>query len=431
MASIKMTYIGGGSSRAPGTVAGFVQQAQNFAGSEIVLVDLEPERLEIVQRLAERMASVAGADLRFSWTTDRRAGLEGADAVLSSFRPGNFEARVIDERIPLRNGVIGQETQGPGGFFMALRSIHIMKQIAADMALACPRAVLINYTNPVNIVAQAVADNTDISVISLCEGPFVFAERLARAADLDPARLDSTMIGLNHGCWSVRHLYDGADAIPLIQAAYERKKDDPTVDVHDLRLLRLAARMKAIPAEYFQYYYYKDDVLAELSAKATTRAEDILAEVPSYWQHYREQSVADKPELIPERSRGGVLELELAIDVLDAIFNDRGEVWPVNVVNRGAISDFPDDLVVEVPGFVDRHGATPIAQGHLPRHLAGLLQMLGEYQALAADAAWNGKRDDAVRALSSHPLVFSLPKAETIYDEMAHALGAFLPDRLR
>ncbi|MHB1974392.1 MAG: family 4 glycosyl hydrolase, partial [Acidimicrobiales bacterium] len=202
------------------------------------------------------------------------------------------------------------------------------------------------------------------------------------------------------------------------------------VDIHALRLIQLAARMGSIPAEYFQYYYYKDDVLAELTAKPTTRAEDILAEVPSYWQHYREQSEADKPELIPERSRGGVLELELAIDVLDAIFNDRGETWPVNVVNHGAISDFPDNLVVEVPGYVDRHGAAPIAQGHLPRHVAGLLQMLGAYQALAADAAWNGTRDEAVRALASHPLVFSLPKAEKIYDEMSRELAALLPDRL-
>ena len=155
-----------------------------------------------------------------------------------------------------------------------------------------------------------------------------------------------------------------------------------------------------------------------------------MASVPDYWTHYREQAASDAPELDPRRSRGGIHELELAIDVMDAIYNDRKEVWPVNVTNRGAIADFPDDLVVEVPGFVDRHGVAPIVQGHLPRQVAGLVKMLGEYQALAAEAAWSGTRIEAIRALASNPLVFSLHKAEAIYDEMAAALKDYLPSRL-
>ena len=162
----------------------------------------------------------------------------------------------------------------------------------------------------------------------------------------------------------------------------------------------------------------------------STRAQEILAEVPDYWQHYREQAALDAPTLDPRLSRGGINELELAIDVIDAVFNDRKEVWPVNVPNRGAIADFPDDLVVEVPGFIDRSGVAPIVQGHMPRQVAGLVKMLGEYQALAAEAAWSGTRREAIQALASNPLVFSLPKAEAIYDEMAHALREFLPARL-
>jgi 6-phospho-beta-glucosidase len=171
-------------------------------------------------------------------------------------------------------------------------------------------------------------------------------------------------------------------------------------------------------------------VLAELRAKPTTRAQDILAKVPDYWAHYQEQAASDGPELDPRRSRGGIHELELAIDAMDAVFNDRKEVWPVNVPNDGAIADFPDDLVVEVPGYVDLHGVQPIAQGHMPRHLVGLVKMLGEYQALAAEAAWSSTRHTAIQALASHPLVFSLRLAETIYDEMAAAHRKYLPERL-
>jgi 6-phospho-beta-glucosidase len=411
-------------------MASLIHQGQNFQGSEVVLIDTDDSHLPLVKTLADKMARHQGIDLQVSWTTDRRAGLQDCDAVLTSFRPGGFEARYYDESIPLKHGVIGQETQGPGGFFMALRSIHVMQGIIADMEAVCPRAMLFNYTNPINLVSEAITHHSDIRMVSLCEGPIIFPRGIARAAGLDPERVDAVMIGLNHGCWSVRHLYDGKDVLPFLREALERLREDPKASRHHLRMLELACAMDSLPADYFQYYYFKEDVLAELRAKPTTRAQDIMANVPDYWAHYEEQAASDQPELDPRRSRGGIHELELAIDVMDAVFNDRKEVWPVNVPGRGALPDFPDDLVVEVPGYIDRHGVQPIAQGHLPRQTAGLVKMLGEYQALAAEAAWSGTRRDAIQALASHPLVFSLPLAETIYDEMAAAHRQYLPERL-
>jgi 6-phospho-beta-glucosidase len=305
-----------------------------------------------------------------------------------------------------------------------------MQGIVADMEAVCPGARLFNYTNPINLVSEAVTHHSPIPIVSLCEGPIIFSRGIARHAGLDPDKVDATMIGLNHACWSVRHQYDGQDMIPLLREALARLRETPGASRHALRMLELADVMDSLPAEYFQYYYFKEEVLAQLQAKPTTRSQDILAQVPDYWAHYREQAALDEPNLDPKRSRGGIHELELAIDVMDAIYNDRREVLPVNVPNRGAIADFPDDLVVEVPGFVDRHGVAPLAQGHMPRQVVGLLKMLGEYQALAAEAAWSGTRKDAIRALASHPLVFSLRLAETIYDEMAAALRAYLPERL-
>lgn len=429
MARLKWVYLGGGSTRAPGTVASFVAQGENFAGSEVVLVDLDQDRLGLVAALTRRFAEVQGLDLTVRTTTDRAEALADADAVLSSFRPGGFEMRTLDERIPLKHGVIGQETQGPGGFFMALRSLHVIRELVGEMERLCPSAVLFNYTNPVNLVAEAVTHHSPVRTVSLCEGPIVFPREIAAAAGLDPDKVDATMTGLNHACWSVRQTYDGQDMIPLVKRAYEEKQaagEHP----RDLRLLKLAATMESLPASYFQYYYFKDDLLAELQAKPTTRAEDILAAVPGYWRHYREQLDAPVPTLEPGRSRGGIHELELAFDVMDALFNDRREVWPVNVPNRGALPDFPDDLVVEVPAFIDAAGWTPLVQPPLPRPVAGLVKQLGEYQALAAESAWSGDRKAAVRALSSHPLMLSLPKTEAIYDEMAHAMKAHLPERL-
>jgi 6-phospho-beta-glucosidase len=433
MARIKLAYIGGGSTRAAGTIASFVWRGEQFNGSEVTLIDLDEERLGVVEKIASKMARARGLDLSFRSTTNRRDGLRDADAVLTSFRPGGFEARYLDESIPLRHGVIGQETQGPGGFFMALRSIHVMQGILADMEAVCPGAWLFNYTNPVNIVSEAVTHHTSIPTVSLCEGPIVSNREYVELVGLDPDRLDAVSIGLNHGSWSVRHLYEGQDVMPLLREGYERLRQQPDgahVWPAGMRLLELACRMGALPSSYFQYYYFKDEILAELQAKPTTRAQDIMAGVPDYWAHYRDQADRDEPQLDPRRSRGGIHELELGIDVMDALFNDRKAVWYVNTPNRGSIADFPDDLVVETVGYVDRSGITPLAMGHLPRHVVGLVKMLGEYQALTAEAAWSGTRADAIRALASHPLVFSLRKAEAIYDDLATAHRDLLPQRL-
>jgi 6-phospho-beta-glucosidase len=430
MARIKLAYIGGGSTRAAGTMASFVHQGENFDGSEVALIDLNEERLGIVKTIAQKMADARGLDLTFTTTTKRREGLQGCDAVLTSFRPGGFEARYLDESIPLKHGVIGQETQGPGGFFMALRSIHVTKSIIEDMEAVCPNARFFNYTNPVNIVSEAVTHHTSIPAVSFCEGPIMTNREYAEMIGLNPDKLDAVSIGLNHGSWTIRHRYDGQDFMPLLHEGYERMRRDASLPSDELRLLELACRMDSLPSYYFQYYYFKDEILAELLAKPTTRSQDIMASVPDYWAHYREQAARDVPELDPARSRGGIDELELAIDVMDAIYNDRKEVWYVNVPNHGSIADFPDDLVVETIGYVDSNGVTPLVQGHLPRPVRGLVQMLGEYQALTAEAAWSGSRLDAIRALASHPLVFSLHKAEAIYGEMAAAHRHYLPERL-
>jgi 6-phospho-beta-glucosidase len=171
-------------------------------------------------------------------------------------------------------------------------------------------------------------------------------------------------------------------------------------------------------------------VLAEMQAKPTVRAEDILAELPEYWRHYREQADTDDPELDPKRSRGGIHELELAIDCMDAMYNDRNEEMPVNVANRGSVPGLPDELVVETKARVDKHGVHRMAMPALPRQVAGLVEALGEFQLLASHVAWDGAVDDGVRALAAHPLVRSLSVARDLYAEMAHAHRAYLPGRL-
>ena len=431
MARIKLAYLGGGSSRAAGTMASFVYHGEEFAGSEFVLIDLNPERLEIVKTITQKMAKHAGLDITITATTDQREGLHDVDAVLSSFRPGNFEARALDERIPLKYGVIGQETQGPGGLMMALRSVEVMKQLCENMSAVAPGAQIFNYTNPVNIVSQAVADHTDIPITSFCEGPIVFPPVVAKAAGLDPDKLVANLVGINHNCWSNEATYDGQDAFPILRERWETLKDEPTDDVNGMRALHLAVAMGSIPSDYYNYYYFRDDLLREHQLASKTRSEVIMSALPGYWAHYREQADSDVPVLDPAFSRGGIHELELAIDAISAFYNDTGARMPFNIPNAGSVlPGFEESTVVELWGTVDGKGFHPEPQKPLPHSVLGITQQLAQYQILAAKAAWDGTRSDAVRAMVANPMVPSLTVAEALYDEMAVAQAQWLPKRL-
>ena len=431
MARIKLAYLGGGSSRAPGTMASFMHHGAEFDGSEFVLIDLDAERLEIVRTITEKMAANAGLDITVTTTTDQREGLRDVDAVLSSFRPGGFAARALDERIPLKYGVIGQETQGPGGMMMALRSVRVIKELCANLAAVAPKARIFNYTNPVNIVSQAVADNTGIPIVSFCEGPIVFPPVVAKAAGLDPDKLKANLVGVNHNCWSNEATYDGQDAFPVLRERWEALKDLPTDDVNGMRALHLAVAMESIPSDYYNYYYFKDEILRERQLAPMTRSEVIMASLDDYWRHYREQADSDAPRLDPARSRGGIHELELAIDAISAFYNDTGARMPLNIPNIGGfLPGFDESTVVEVWGTVDAKGFHPEPQRPLPHSVLGITQQLAEYQILTAKAAWDGDAADAVRAMVAHPLVPSLSVAEALYAELAAAQSEWLPERL-
>ena len=196
-------------------------------------------------------------------------------------------------------------------------------------------------------------------------------------------------------------------------------------------MLHLAVAMGSVPADYFRYYYFGEEYFREAQSQRLTRAGVLLDALPGYWDHYAEQADAEVPELDPNRSRGGIHELELAIDVMSAYYNDAPARLPVNLPNTGgALPGFDEDTVVEMWCDVDASGARPVPQQPLPHAVRGITQTLAEFQRLAAEAAWGGTRADAVRALTAHPFVRNLHVAEELYDDLAYANRDYLPERL-
>lgn len=425
---MKIVYIGGGSAYAPGVLRAFITAPEVYAGAEISLVDIDSANLDTVKRLGEKMAQAANVDLHITATTDRHAALEDADFVLTSFRAGGFQARALDERIPLKYGVIGQETVGPGGFFFALRSLRVVRDLCAEIEGICPQAWLINYANPTNIIGEAVSRFSHVKVLALCDGgkhdAFNVAERIGHSA----SEVEFMGYGLNHATWSTRFTIAGDDGIEMMAREYDRIVGDPRVAGKVKRVFRLARRYGRLPNEYLQYYYFPEETLAEAKAANMTRAEVIMEEMPRIFAHYREQAERDEPHLTLQRGGSGFGEF--AVDVITAVTCNSGRVEMLNVPNRGVLPNLPPGRVAEVPCSIDRYGATPLAQGEIPGELRGLISALAEYQALAAEAGWHGdSRDAALKALASNPLVWKLDaeRVEAMYSEMAEAQREWLP----
>ncbi len=425
----KIAIIGGGSAYLPVFLSAFIEVAEAFTGSEIWLMDIDEPHLNVIHQLGRKLASAAGASIDICKTTTRREALEDADFVLTTFRPGGFEARTLDEKIPLKYGVIGQETVGPGGFFMALRSVNVIRGIVQEMEELAPGALLFNYTNPTNIVAEAITHHSPIHVIGLCDQSQGDRRRLANVLGVELSQVDYAVSGLNHATWSTHFRVDGKDGFPLLMKSMSAALHAPDIDPAVKRMLTLARRFGRIPNRYWQYYYFHEELVDEAQKAQYCRAEQIMQELPDYYQHYAEQS--RKPAPILEKMRGGSKAFgDFAVDVICSVALDRDDVHILNVPNQGAMSEFDSDRIVEVSCRVNRDGAFPLLQVEMAHEGLGLMKMLSEYQYLAAKAAWSGTRHEAIQALMSNPLIFNIQRAESLYNEMVQAHAEHLPRRL-
>jgi 6-phospho-beta-glucosidase len=426
---IKIAIIGGGSAYAPGLLHAFIRHAGDFAGAELALMDIAADNLDVVHRLGSSMVEAAQANLRLTATTNRRTAIADANYVLTSFRQGGFEARHQDESIPLKHGVIGQETIGPGGFFFAMRTLPVIKAIVTEMAELAPQAVLVNYTNPTQIVAEAVNHFANVPVISICDQSNSDLQNILAALDIKkPTEVKYESVGLNHATWSTRFQVNGQDGVDLMHDACGAVLARPDVSNRVKRQFRLTREFDRVPNSYLQYYYYREETLVEAQAAPHTRAQQIVAALPDYYTHYREEIEAPTPKL--KKVRGGSLFGDMAVDVLRSLVTDDGAIHTLNVLNGNALPGFDAGRVVELPCRLDRLGATPLAQNSLPHAVIGLLTMLAEYQWLAARAIWQGTRREAVRALAANPLVLSLSLAETLLDDITSLQHSYIPKRL-
>jgi 6-phospho-beta-glucosidase len=432
---IKVVTIGGGSSYTPELVEGFIKRYEEFPISELWLVDIEEgkHKLEIVGEMARRMVEAAGIDCKVFLTLDRREALKDADFVTTQLRVGLLDARILDERIPLSHGLIGQETNGAGGIFKALRTIPVILDIVDDMKELCPGAWLINFANPSGMITEAVLKYGNWNkVVGLCNLSVNAVYEEAAMLHEEPSDLFFHFAGINHLHWHTVVDKNGVDRTDeLIKKMYGSGETHSIVaNIKDNRLIfEQVENLHMVPCPYHNYYYYTDRMLAEELEDFKnhgTRAEKVKKIESELYELYKDPNLNYKPKQLEER--GGARYSDAACETISSIYNDKRTTMTVSTRNNGTIKELPDDCAVEVTCVLTGKGPVPYNFGSFKPQERGLLQLMKAMEELTIEAAVTGDRGTLLQAFTMNPLITSGDTAKQVMEELLEAHKKYLPN---
>lgn len=422
MKEISVAVIGSGSTYCPELVDGFLKAKDSLKLKKISFMDIDERKRTIVGNLCVRMLENANCDCEVVFTDDLDTALQGADFVVTQIRVGKLPCRHLDESIPKKYNLIGQETTGIGGFFKAQRTIPVIKNICDRIEAVCPNAWLINFTNPSGIITEFVLNNTNVKCIGLCNVPIDMIDDLKEITG-DDAKI--TYVGLNHLSWITSVLKDGKEILPdLIESGFSPKvmaniKDDG-FSIDCLKTI------KAIPSSYLQYYYCREAKLQHQREDEKTRAQVCMEIEEQLLEMYKDEKIVTKPALLDKR--GGHKYSLAAVSLIDSLANNKRDVHVVNIKNNGTLPFMADDDIVEIAAVIGDDGAHPVpVTEHINDHIVGLMQVVKTYEKYAVKAAVKGSDEDAIKGLLVHPLVGDWEKTINCFNELKEAHKEFLP----
>ncbi len=414
---VKIVTIGGGSSYTPELMEGFIRRYDELPIREIWLVDIEAgkEKLEIVGEMAQRMWDASPYDVKVRLTIDRREALKDADFVTTQFRVGQLNARVKDERIPLSYGMIGQETNGAGGIFKALRTIPVILSIVEDMKELCPDAWLVNFANPSGMVTDAIIRYGKWEkVIGLCNVPVMAMMEEPKLIGKTTDELVYSFAGINHFHWHRVQDLEGNDVTSqIIDKLYEEENGTPA-NIFDVAYFKEQLKqMNLIPCGYHRYYYRYDEMLNHMLGEYNdpnigTRAQQVKQTEAELFELYKDPNLHDKPEQLTKR--GGAYYSDAACETIASIYANKNTQIVVSTKNNGAVPDLAPDDVVEVSAYIGAAGARPIAFGSFEPAEKGWLQLMKSMELCVEKAAVTGDYGVLLQAFIINPLI---PSGET------------------
>ena len=426
---MKIAVIGGGSTYTPELVNGFLDRIKSLPVTELWLMDIDPQRLEIVGGFAQRMVEAKGNPFKIVLTTDQRAAVKGAAYVTTQIRVGHMPARVADEYLGRRHGLIGQETTGIGGMTKALRTIPVLLKLAGDMQELAPGAMLVNFTNPSGLVTEALQRYApEVPSVGVCNAPIGIKMRVveelekATGKKIPLERAELNTLGLNHLSWHRGFTIDGEDVWPQVLTAYIaglKSAAEPEWDPRTIESLGM------IPNYYLQYYYHTNHKLDAQEKWPPSRGEEVIEIEKGLLRQYADPKLDEPPANL--MLRGGAYYSTVATQLLNAHYNNMGETHVVNVRHDGAVPGWPADWVLEMPAKVDRKGIHPLPAEPLPLACFGLLANVKAYELLTVEAAVHGDREAAYQALLVHPLGPKADQIQVVLDDLLETNKSYLP----
>ena len=358
---LKIVVIGGGSSYTPEIAEGLIRRKDKMKVRELVLLDIESgkEKVTVIEEMIGRMFRSASLETKLRSSIEPEEALIDCDYIICQIRAGGLRSRVLDERIPLKYGLIGQETTGVGGLFNGLRSIPQVVALAKLAERICPDAWFINFANPAGMVTEAILKETRVKAVGLCNVPINMAADIAEQLRAKREEIYVRYFGLNHLSWVTGVRYRSKEVLPDLLYNLESRQllsNVPQIQGAEAFIKMLGA----IPSPYLSYYYFENEMYREElgNSKAEgTRAEVVMKLEEELFQSYRDTNLSDKPVQLEQR--GGSLYSEAAISLIESLYNEHGDLHVLNVLNRGTHPGLPEDCVVEATCLVGRNGVTP------------------------------------------------------------------------
>ncbi len=456
---MKLTVIGGAGVRSPLLTASALRWADRIGMDELCLMDVNAEKLSLLGALCQHIGQREASPVRITTTTNPDEALDGAGYIITTIRVGDEQGRVLDERIALKHGVLGQETTGPGGFAMAMRSIPTILNYAELAEKRAPGAWIFNFTNPAGLVTQALRDQGFVRTVGICDSANLAQNETAHFLGIDPEALQAQVFGLNHLSWTKRVLRDGRDILPelLTDDAYLAATTQHMFDAALVRDIGMFLN------EYLYYFYYAEKALESIQADELTRGEEVMQLNRRLLENLKTLDVEHHPEnglqayLAYERRRSatymhyanpdgpsmeeadlaaeGPMELSMeggegyagvALRIIQALESGEPARTALNVPNAGALDFMRPEDVIEVSCVIENGGVRTLPVENVPEHQQLLMRSIKLYERRAVEATLKRSRKQAVYALMAHPLVLSYSLAQTLVDEYLTAHAAYI-----
>lgn len=425
---VRLTVVGGGSFFTPSFIGTMCRRPEIFSEAEVRLNDPNADRVALVKAFCEVYTKAKGVPMTFVAAPELDRALDGATIVITTFRVGGPAALHMDESIPPRFGYYGDETVGPGGMFMAIRTVPVVLDVARRMARLCPQAWLLNYANPTNFIADALHRSGYVRSASLCDG-FICPPNDIGLTLLgrETQEIVTRHAGLNHCAWCYSAEYQGRNLLAEL-----RQVDDATVEKNLaalppegaqrrrrwLELFRLTGLYPA-PAGHMESYFFYDECMQRQQTRLATFRENFARHEQANWDRLKAVLAGfqlETAEKVAKAHQGA--HADLAIGVAAALSGDTGEYYPANVPHGQALPGFAPQDVFEVYCRITKNGFTPVRVPEFPKMVRAQQAHLLAFQQLVVQGILAKDRSLILQALCLHPFTRNVNMARELFNAM-------------